>query len=114
MKIDLTPLFQALITLMCALVTYKLVPWLKAKATGQQMENLNTMAKIAVYAAEQLIAHGDNRRKVRYAMNLLNDAGFTADTDVLRAAIEKAVHEMNHSIEYLDNHPPEEEEEAEE
>ena len=34
--IDLTPVFQAFIALMGALVTYKLVPWLKAKLSSEQ------------------------------------------------------------------------------
>ena len=31
MNIDLTPIFQAIIALLAALVTYKLVPWIKAR-----------------------------------------------------------------------------------
>ena len=93
--IDLTPFFQALIALIAALITYKLIPWLKTKTDGQTMQNLALAARIAVYAAEQMFEHGDNKEKLNYAMMMLNHAGFNMDGRILRAAIEKAVYEMN-------------------
>ena len=52
--IDLTPIFQAIIALLAALVTYKLIPWIKSRTTERQQQNLFVAAKIAVMAAEQL------------------------------------------------------------
>ena len=95
MKIDLTPIFQALIALCAALVTYKLIPWIKAKTTEQQQTNIAAAAKVAVYAAEQIFKVGDNAAKLDYAIGKLEAAGFTADRSALRQAIESAVHEMN-------------------
>ena len=96
MNIDLTPVFQALIALMAALVTYKLIPWIQSKTTQQQQANLSAAAKIAVYAAEQI--YGTNKKandaKLDYALNRLRDAGFDADTPTLRAEIEKAVYTL--------------------
>ena len=94
MKIDLTPIAQAVITLLAALVTYKLVPWIQSKTTRQQQDNLAAMARIAVYAAEQLFTHGDNEIKYKYAKERLEAAGFTLDHETLQAAIESAVREL--------------------
>lgn len=96
MNIDLTPIFQAIIALLAALVTYKLIPWIRSKTTKQQQDNLETAARIAVFAAEQLwgAAKETNEEKLHYALEWLENAGFTMDTDILRAAIEKAVYQL--------------------
>ena len=96
MNIDLTPIFQAIIALLAALVTYKLIPWIRSKTTEQQQNNLEAAARIAVYAAQQLwgAARSTNTEKLDYAVSWLENAGFHVDYDVLRAAVEKAVYEM--------------------
>ena len=65
MKIDLTAIIQAIIALCAALITYKLIPWIKSKTTEQQQANLAAAAKIAVYAAEQIF--GGNKGQEKYA-----------------------------------------------
>lgn len=93
--IDLTPVFQAIIALVAALITYKLIPWIKAKTTAQQQDNLYVAAKMAVYAAEQIFGSKSGQQKLDYARNALIAAGYNLDTSVLRAAIEEAVKHMN-------------------
>ena len=92
--IDLTPIFKAVILLIAALITYKLIPWIKARTTETQQANLAALAKIAVYAAEQLYGAGQGDKKLDYARNVLISAGFDVNTDILRAAIENAVYNM--------------------
>ncbi len=96
MNIDLTPIFQAIIALLAALVTYKLIPWIRSKTTKQQQENLETAARIAVYAAQQLwgAARETNKEKLDYAIEWLENAGFHVEYDLLRASVEKAVYEL--------------------
>lgn len=89
--IDLTPVFQALIALIAALITCWLIPWIKAKTTKQQQENLYAAAKIAVYAAEQIFGHKSGQDKFKYARDFLISIGYNVNTDVLEAAIESAV-----------------------
>ena len=96
--IDLTPIFQALIALMAALITCKLIPWVKSKTTKQQYENILTVAKVAVYAAEQIFGAGQGYEKMEYTLDVLKKAGFNIDATIAREAIEKAVMEMNHGI----------------
>ena len=50
-NVDLTPIFQAVIALLAALVTYKLIPWIKSKTDKNKQDNIAAAAKIAVYAA---------------------------------------------------------------
>lgn len=94
MTIDLTPIFQAIIALLAALVTYKLIPWIKSKTTEQQQSNLYAAAKIAVYAAEQLFGAGQGEEKLQYALEALRRAGFDMDMPLVRETIENIVHGM--------------------
>ena len=94
MSIDLTPIFQAVIALLAALVTYKLIPWIKAKTTKGQQDNLAAAAKIAVYAAEQIYGANNGNEKLEYARKTLLAAGYDVNTETLRAAIESAVYTL--------------------
>ncbi len=90
MNIDLTPIFQAIIALLAALVTYKLVPWIKARTTESQQALLSATIRTLVYAAEQLYGAGKGAEKLDYVIAELEKRGFTAD----RAQIEAAVAEQ--------------------
>lgn len=91
--IDLTPIIQAVIALLAALVTYKLVPWIKARTTAEQQANLQAVVRVLVYAAEQIYGSGNGAAKLDYVVAELEQRGFTAD----RAAIEAAVKQMSGS-----------------
>ena len=111
--IDLTPIFQAIIALLAAIITYKVVPWLKSRMTESQYRQLKTAADIAVYAAEQLYGAGQGEEKLAYALGLLESQGFTLDAGMLRAAIEDAVYKQTPSFRDLDNAAREELKESE-
>lgn len=89
MNIDLTPIVQALIALMAALVTCKLIPWIKARTTNEQQVFLAATVRTLVYAAEQLYGTGKGSAKLDYVEAELKARGFALD----RAAIEAAVRE---------------------
>lgn len=101
--IDLTPIFQAVIALLAALITYKLIPWIKVRTSKEQQEAIQAVAKIAVFSAEQIFGAGNGEDKLQYALGVLNRAGFNMNTTLAREAIEKAVAEMN--WEYTDIPP---------
>ena len=94
MKIDLTPVFQSVIALLAALMTYKFIPWIRTKVTEQQFSNLEAAARVAVYAAEQIFGSEESNRKLNYAIDQVMKAGFDLDVDTVRAAIEQAVYEL--------------------
>ena len=89
MNIDLTPIFQAIIALLAALVTYKLVPWIKSKTTAEQQALLSATVKTLVYAAEQLYGAGKGAEKLDYVIAELEKRGFTADRAEIEAAVAK-------------------------
>lgn len=88
--IDLTSIVQAFIALLAALITAKVIPWIKSKTTTQQQILLNATVGILVAAAEQLYGAGKGPEKLAYVEAELNKRGFKLDT----AAIEAAVREL--------------------
>ena len=85
--IDLTPLFQALIGLLAALVTYKLMPWIQARTTAQQQDMLRAAVSVAVYAAEQIYGAGKGKEKLTYVIGQLAKKGYHVDKDEIEAAV---------------------------
>ena len=51
---DITPIVKAIITLLCAIITVVVVPYIKSKTTATQQKKINEWIKIAVAAAEQI------------------------------------------------------------
>lgn len=87
--IDLTPIFQAILALLAALITYKLIPWIKTRTTAEQQNLLLSVTSVLVFAAEQLYGAGRGPEKLDYVVRELEKRGFTAD----RAAIEAVIKE---------------------
>lgn len=85
--IDLTPVIQAVIALLAALVTYKLVPWIKARTTAEQQALLSATVRTLVYAAEQMYGAGNGAAKLDYVVTQLEERGFEVDRDEIEAAI---------------------------
>lgn len=88
--IDLTELCGTLIAALCALVTYRLIPWIKARASAAQQEALGMAVRTAVYAAEQLYRTNVVTDRLDYAERWLKRHGYSVD----RAQIEAQVKQM--------------------
>lgn len=85
--IDLTTIIQAVLALLAALITYKLIPWIKAKTNQEQQNLMLSVTSVLVFAAEQLYGAGRGADKLDYVVRELENRGFTAD----RAAIEAVI-----------------------
>ena len=92
--IDLTPLVQTVIALLASLVTYRLIPWIKARTTEQQQANLAAVTRTFVYAAEQLFGANSGPDKLAYVTDALHTMGYNSNSQEVLAAIEAAVHQM--------------------
>ena len=85
--IDLTPIFQAVLALLAALITYKLIPWIKARTTNEQQARIDAAIRVAVYAAEQVYGAGNGAQKKAFAVAYLEEHGFTVDSAAIEAAV---------------------------
>ena len=94
MEFDFTPIFQAIIALLGALITYWLIPYIKSKASAQQQAYVSVLVRTAVQAAEQLYGAGMGKAKLDYAQQWLNERGVKYS----RAEIEAAVSDLSKDI----------------
>lgn len=85
--IDLTPIFQAVLGFLAALITHKLIPWIQARTTAQQQEMLRAAVSVAVFAAEQLYGAGAGKEKLMYVKGQLAKKGYKIDVDEIEAAV---------------------------
>lgn len=92
--IDLTPILEAILALLAALVTYKLIPWIKARTTESQQAILMATVRTLVYAAEQLYGAGKGKEKFTYVRQKLQEKGFDVDVDVIEAAVKEITIEI--------------------
>ena len=87
MMIDLTPIFQAVVGLLAALITVRLIPWIKSKTTAQQQATLATVVEVLVYAAEQVYGAGRGKEKLQYVADQLEERGYAVDVGQIEAAV---------------------------
>lgn len=92
--IDLTHILEAIIALIAALVTYKVIPWIKAKTTESQQAILMATVRTLVYAAEQLYGAGKGKEKFTYVRQKLQEKGFDVDVDAIEAAVKEITIEI--------------------
>lgn len=93
---DLTPIVNAVITLIAAIVTTFLIPWIKSKIDAAKLAQIVEWVGIAVRAAEQIYNEsGMGEKKKQYVLDFLASKGFTLDPDSINAMIEAAVKELN-------------------
>lgn len=90
--IDLTPIMEAIIALVVAVITAFVIPWLKGKIDADKLEQIKLWVTVAAEAAEQLYnGTGRGEEKKAYVVKFLQEKGFTIDPDSLDKLIEAAV-----------------------
>lgn len=95
MMIDLTQVATALISLVIALVSAFLVPYLKNRLTTSQFNTMVSWVNIAVEAAEMIYTgSGRGEEKKEYVVNSLNEKGFSLNSNEIDTLIESAVLEL--------------------
>ncbi len=99
--IDVTDILIAIIGLIVAVLTAKVIPWVKGKIGAQSWNTLQQVAAIAVAAAEQIGGKASlpGTDKLDYALAQVKAAlakqGITYNDATVLAAIEAAVYNQN-------------------
>ena len=94
MTIDLTQIILAIITLIGAIITRYLIPWIKSKLTDHQYEALKKLVRTGVFAAEQLFSTEQGKETKQYVVDLLKENGYEVDVTSVDALIEATVREL--------------------
>lgn len=87
MTIDLTAILQAILALLAAIITYKVIPWVKARTTNEQQTMMRAAVKTLVFAAEQLYGAGAGSEKLDFVIRQLEMQGFTVNRVEIEAAV---------------------------
>lgn len=97
MNINIDLIVQVVIPIIGLVLTYVLVPYLKANTTQKQRESIYFWVSLAVQAAEQLFKHveGAGADKKKFVLEFLNKKGIKVTKDELDILIEAAVLEIN-------------------
>lgn len=88
---DLTNIIGAVITLIVALLTTFIIPWLKEKYGAAKLQKWQSYVDIAVQAAEQLFDASQGEEKKAYVLQYLATKGIKFDAETVDKMIESAV-----------------------
>jgi hypothetical protein len=90
--VDLTQVISAVITLIVALVSAFLIPYLKSKLSADKLEKIQFWVNIAVEAAEMIyVGTGRGQEKKAYVLEFLNSKGLSLNMTEIDNLIEAAV-----------------------
>ncbi len=93
---NITPIVEAVVALIAAVITCFLVPYIKSKYGAEKLEEIRKWVCIAVEAAEQIfVGTGLGKQKKAYVEEFLASKGFTLDADSIDKMIEAAVLALN-------------------
>lgn len=103
----LVTIVTAIVTIICALISAYLVPFLKSKFSTEQLEVIKRYTIIAVRAAEQIFTPEEWRDKKEWVTEYITEIAHAklhlnlnrADIDIL---IEGVVNEVKHSYNITD------------
>ena len=96
---DLTPILNAVIALLAALITALVIPWIKRKTSAQDREELLRWVEIAVAAAEQIWGSAQGEEKKKAVADFLREKGFSFSEREIDSAIEAAVLQLHRELE---------------
>ena len=96
---NITQILLGLILILGGIVTLVVWPYIKTHVSAKQLSILAGIAQTVVFAAEKIFGAKMGADKLAYALNLakklLENKGLTFDEDVIRAAIEAQVQQLN-------------------
>lgn len=102
MKIDLTPLLQAILGVVSALITAYLIPWIKSHTDANKRNFVLSLVETAVLWVEQVYWEETGEEKFRLAKerveNELAEHNIKVDADTLTAMIEEEVLKIHNEL----------------
>lgn len=95
-NIDLTPVVETVIMLICAVITVFVIPKIKASLNKDQQDMLNYWVKVAVMAVEEQARSGKilKSEKFEKAKEILKEQGFDIDDEKIAALIDSSVWDL--------------------
>lgn len=95
---NITQILLGIILILGGIVTLIVWPYIKSHVSAEQLSILAGIAQTVVFAAEKIFGAKMGPDKLAYALSLarklLEKKGFSFDEDVIRAAIEAQVEQL--------------------
>lgn len=96
---DLTPVINAFIALVAALITAFVIPWIRRNTSAKDREELLKWVEIAVMAAQQLHYQLKGEERKQYVLDFLAQKGYDVSSEEIENAIEAAVLKLHQELE---------------
>lgn len=96
---DLTPIINAAIALIAAIISAFVIPWLRQKTTQHQRDTMLQWVEIAVHAAQQLYYNCKGSERKEYVRQFLLSKGYDISSQEVDNAIEAAVLKLHRELE---------------
>lgn len=93
-NVDWTPIFQAFIALLSAVITGLLIPWIRSKAKEAKLDNLNLYLKVLMSAAETYFGSQMGQEKKQWVIDELIRNGIHFDAETVQDALEAMWREL--------------------
>ena len=101
-NINWDPIINAVIALVATIISVVVVPKVKKlleeKLSKEQRENLISMVRIAVKAAEQIYGSKTGEQKKNFVLSYLNSKGINFDIDDVSQMIESEVYNLSNGF----------------
>ncbi len=99
MKYDITTLLEIAITVISAILTGFLIPFVRSRLSAEKNEKLAFWIKTAVNAAEQIFKNNEKAgiKKKDWVVQFLLSKGIVFDVDEVTALIESEVYKLSES-----------------
>lgn len=96
---NITQILLGIIILLGGLISVFVIPYIKTHVSAEQLAILSGIAQTVVYAAEKIFGAKMGKDKLAYALGLakklLASKNLTFDEEIIRAAIESQVQQLN-------------------
>ena len=96
---DLTPIFEAIITIVSLVLTGIIIPYIRQRIGEEKAENLKKWVSVGVKAAEQLYGSKTGQQKKEYVVSFLLSKGIVVNVDEVEALIEAEVYKLTNKEE---------------
>lgn len=89
--VDITPIAEAIITIIVTIVGAFVIPMIKRKIGAEKLTKILKYIEVFVAAAEQLFDKTACEAKKQYVLDKIAEKGFKIEPEILDAEIEAAV-----------------------
>lgn len=96
MTLNVDLIIKVIIPILGAVITYFVIPWIRANTSQKQRDEVYFWVTVAVGAAEQIYKEkGQGIEKKEYVIKFLSSLGINLTLEELNVLIESAVKELN-------------------